>query len=93
MNLVQIDGGSLVEPTSTVNSVGILYPGERMDIILSGDLILSMTISLDQESDRPHLHFSSVLTVFQTFHLPKPRSLTKPNFSYYFTEQEHTNSI
>lgn len=49
MKLVQIDGGSLVEPTLAVKSVGILYPGERMDIIVSGGPLLNMTVSLDQE--------------------------------------------
>jgi hypothetical protein len=49
MNVVEIDGGNQIEPTSAANSVGILYPGERMDIIVSNDEIASLTVSLDQE--------------------------------------------
>jgi hypothetical protein len=49
LSVVQIDGGNMIEPTSVVNTIGILYPGERMDIILSNNLVTSLKISLDQE--------------------------------------------
>ena len=49
MNVVEIDGGNQIESTPFVSSVGILYPGERMDVIVSGHQITNLTISLDQE--------------------------------------------
>ena len=50
MSVVEIDGGNQIEPTPPVDSIGILYPGERMDVIVSGNQITDLIISLDQES-------------------------------------------
>jgi len=49
MNLIQIDGGNRIEPVPSVNSIGVLYPGERMDIVLSSNSITNLTVSLDSE--------------------------------------------
>ncbi len=49
MIIVEIDGGNQIELMPLVNSIGILYPGERMDVIVSNNQIMNLTISLDQE--------------------------------------------
>lgn len=49
MQVIKIDGGNDIEPSDWVDTAGILYPGERMDIITSGDRAKSLTITLDPE--------------------------------------------
>lgn len=49
MRVVQIDGGNPIEPSPAVDSIGVLYPGERIDIVLSSDQTTSLAISLDEE--------------------------------------------
>ena len=53
MLAVQVDGGNRIEATGA-DSVGILYPGERVDVIVcwkagSTDSGLRLHVSLDQE--------------------------------------------
>ena len=36
MRVIKIDGGNDIVSSDPVDSVGILYPGERIDIITSG---------------------------------------------------------
>jgi hypothetical protein len=49
MNVVQIDGGNAIVPSPAVDSIGILYPGERMDVIISNDQNINLTVALDDE--------------------------------------------
>jgi len=56
MQVIKIDAGNEIIPSDWVSSVGILYPGERMDILASGERAASLTITLDLEYS-----FSSLL--------------------------------
>jgi hypothetical protein len=47
MKVVEIDSGNAIVPSPAVDSIGILYPGERMDVIISNDQATSLTIALD----------------------------------------------
>lgn len=54
MTVIQVDGGNPVDATPAAETVGILYPGERMDVIIerlsSGEVKDPiLTISLDRE--------------------------------------------
>lgn len=49
MQVIKIDGGNDIVPSDPVNSIGILYPGERMDIIYRGGGATSLSIILDSE--------------------------------------------
>jgi len=58
MQLITVDGGAKVaENTPTTNAMGILYPGERIDVILDrtasmedgSDNSNEMSIELDRE--------------------------------------------
>jgi hypothetical protein len=49
MRVVGIDGGNAIIPSLAVDSIGIFYPGERMDIIASGGQAISLTVALDGE--------------------------------------------
>jgi len=76
MTLFKIDGGNAVDTTPSAEAIGVLYPGERMDVIVepvdSEEAKNSMlTIKLDREyvSFRPaKIH---VLTVIQEFDVQK----------------------
>ena len=57
MKVIKIDGGNDIQSSDWVASVGILYPGERMDVVTSGDPGTSLTITLD-----PGYVFSTFLT-------------------------------
>ncbi len=53
MNVIQVDGGPSVV-SHPANSVGVLYPAERVDLVLSwpesaGDLNSEIVIELDAE--------------------------------------------
>jgi hypothetical protein len=48
IRVIKIDGGNDILSSDPVESVGILYPGERMDIITSGGG-KSLTMTLDPE--------------------------------------------
>jgi hypothetical protein len=49
MKAFQIDGGNPIVPSAAVDSIGVLYPGERVDIVVSGEQIKHVTIALDKE--------------------------------------------
>ena len=49
MKVLKIDGGNAIAPSELVDSVGILYPGERMDIITSTQDARALSITLDPE--------------------------------------------
>lgn len=63
MKAFQIDGGNSIIPT-TAFDVGIIYPGERIDIIIShlgaGDL--SITFDPEYES-QPFISFNTNLSI------------------------------
>jgi hypothetical protein len=51
MSVFQLDGGNEINPSKPASSVGVLYPGERMDILIewnvkpqSSDSYLSITL-------------------------------------------------
>ncbi|KAG0648377.1 Diphenol oxidase 2 [Hyphodiscus hymeniophilus] len=69
MRVIKIDGGNDVVPSASVESVGILYPGERVDIISDGPGN-SLTIALDLEN----FHCpEQVFTAIQTFAIEQPK--------------------
>lgn len=52
MSAIQVDGGNKIKEHTKVESVGVLYPGERVDLILElDDLVEShqLEVTLDQE--------------------------------------------
>ena len=56
MRVIQIDGGSEVVAGPEVQSAGVLYPGERMDMIVQWDPSFAepnsqLSIKLDPEYD------------------------------------------
>ena len=55
VQIIKVDGGNDIVSSDWVESVGILYPGERVDIITSGDRATSLTITLDPEYGYPAL--------------------------------------
>lgn len=48
MDVIQIDGGNVIRPISA-SEIGILYPGERVDIIVSSVSAANISITLDAE--------------------------------------------
>lgn len=59
MTVFQLDGGNVIEKSPESSSIGILYPGERMDLIMECDAIThstdsEMTITLDSENFSMH---------------------------------------
>lgn len=54
IKIIQIDGGNHVESDSITDSVGILYPGERVDIVVNwencpDDFASHLIVALDRE--------------------------------------------
>ncbi len=54
MKVIQVDGGNHIERAATTNSVGILYPGERVDVIVNwtncaDEFNSSLIIVMDRE--------------------------------------------
>lgn len=53
MTVIQLDGGGEIQTGPGVDTIGVLYPGERMDVIIALDTTLdassSLVIILDQE--------------------------------------------
>jgi FtsP/CotA-like multicopper oxidase with cupredoxin domain len=86
MKVVEIDGGNIIVPSPAVDSIGILYPGERMDVIISNDQTINLTVALDEEYA---LHFpfltpdsqyprnfqfqNQALTAIQSFSIISPK--------------------
>ena len=60
MTLLKVDGGNAVASAPLTQSIGILYPGERIDAVVQRFDIeeqkdAQLTIRLDREYSRPHL--------------------------------------
>jgi hypothetical protein len=86
MKVVEIDGGNAIVPSPAVDSIGILYPGERMDVIISNDQATSLTVTLNEEYT-PQFPFSppysqyprnfqfqnQALTAIQSFPIVSPK--------------------
>ena len=49
MEVIQIDGGNEIATAPASDSIGILFPGERMDIIASNHQVTTLSITLDPE--------------------------------------------
>lgn len=49
MEVIQLDGGHQISKGDLVESVGILYPGERMDIVVTNGGGSELFITLDHE--------------------------------------------
>jgi len=55
MTVIQVDGGCKIEPVSNIQSIGILYPGERVDFLalweedLTAETVPEIIINLDKE--------------------------------------------
>ena len=49
MKVIKVDGGNDIVPSDSVQSVGILYPGERIDVVTSLEYAKSVSITLDPE--------------------------------------------
>ena len=68
MTVVQVDGGNNVVPRTT-SSIGVLFPGQRMDVILGWDSsALSSTIKITLDTDA-FRYVNAALTVSQEFPL------------------------
>jgi hypothetical protein len=54
IQLIQLDGGQKIQATEATDTAGILYPGERMDLVVSWSQVgqqnpAALIISLDEE--------------------------------------------
>ena len=54
MKVIEVDGGNRIGDSAITDSVGILYPGERVDVVADwtscpDDFNLSLTVALDRE--------------------------------------------
>lgn len=49
MEVIQIDGGNEIATAPATESIGILYPGERIDIITSNHQVTTLSVTLDPE--------------------------------------------
>lgn len=53
MSTIQLDGGGEIQPSPDVDAIGVLYPGERLDIILVSSIDVDegfkLIVKLDQE--------------------------------------------
>ncbi|CAG8948828.1 hypothetical protein HYFRA_00001951 [Hymenoscyphus fraxineus] len=78
MTVIQVDGGSPVSDAPNALSIGILYPGERMDILIEpSSTFNSQTAALRIELDPENLQFPNfALTETQSF--PITTNLTSP---------------
>ncbi|KAF4120553.1 Multicopper oxidase with three cupredoxin domains [Geosmithia morbida] len=80
MQVIQVDGGRRVDSNKTSNSMGVLYPGERVDFLMSWpeaalDMDTELTVQLDREYfTRPNL----APTPDQSFALTVEASTRRP---------------
>ncbi|KAF8854167.1 hypothetical protein BDZ45DRAFT_716300 [Acephala macrosclerotiorum] len=73
MDVVQIDGGNAIKPI-TASGIGILYPGERVDIIISSTTAANISIILDEELFTMQ---NPALTPSQAFQIISPARLSQ----------------
>jgi hypothetical protein len=96
MMLIRIDGGQRVVE-ATASSIGILYPGERIDVVLERTLLDAKTsavlkITLDRENMRfPNL----ALTPIQEFRMVSRNEspMTQPHDSEEITADDHNEAV
>lgn len=55
METIKLDGGNSIVP-AIASDIGIIYPGERIDVVISQVGAANMSITLDPEYD---FHFRS----------------------------------
>ncbi|KUJ15800.1 uncharacterized protein LY89DRAFT_783068 [Mollisia scopiformis] len=77
MKVIQVDGGGQVESSELVNSVGVLYPAERVDLVVSWpETVVDTDTKIIVELDKEYfLRPNFALTPTQSF-LVSPASLT-----------------
>jgi FtsP/CotA-like multicopper oxidase with cupredoxin domain len=85
MTVIEVDGGQTVIP-QTAHSIGVLYPGQRMDVVLewgSSVSSSSMQIELDPEAFK---YVNLALTARQHFPIifNSPAELTKRHTNQHF---------
>jgi hypothetical protein len=66
MTVLQIDGGNDVEPSPPSSSIGIIYPGERIDLLVEWP---------DTDEDKSFL--TIILDTEYYFQAPKTTTLTR----------------
>jgi hypothetical protein len=67
LSAIQVDGGGRLQANEESESIGILYPGERVDVIVEWDenppdQPPNLVVVLDQESDPPKPLLKRVLS-------------------------------
>ena len=91
MRLLEIDGGGAVTSAEPVGSIGILYPGERVDVLLErvNGISPSLTVTLDPQSLKwPNLaltaeqHFSITTEQTSPDSLSHSRSAELPSLEF-----------
>ena len=74
LELIKVDGGNGVQPTSLARELGVLYPGERVDVVVqrteSTNGAGRITVALDQENIR---HANQALRPTQQFSVMSPK--------------------
>lgn len=48
MKVITVDGGGAVADSPIADTIGVLYPGQRIDVIMTGNPV-NMTIIIDEE--------------------------------------------
>ncbi|OKL62992.1 hypothetical protein UA08_01788 [Talaromyces atroroseus] len=83
LEVFQVDGGLPVATSHTANSIGVLYPGERVDFILSWtDSTSSMELQIEIELDRElFLWPNPALSRIQSFALTIDSPELQPNIA------------
>jgi hypothetical protein len=66
MTVLQIDGGNDVEPSPPSTAIGIIYPGERIDLLVEWP-----------DSDEDTSHLTIILDTEYFLQAPKTTTLTR----------------
>jgi hypothetical protein len=54
MTAIQVDGGGRIKPVQNIHSIGVLYPGERVDFLVDWNTLereseSSLVVTVDKE--------------------------------------------
>jgi FtsP/CotA-like multicopper oxidase with cupredoxin domain len=54
MTVIQLDGGGKIKPVQNIHSIGVLYPGERVDFLVDWNSLereseTSLVVTVDKE--------------------------------------------
>ena len=79
--LIKVDGGNDVQQSSEAKAIGVLYPGERIDVIIESLETAPhdskrITVALDQENIR---HSNTALTATQQFQISPEKDRDLPS--------------